>query len=149
MTSSPVSTLFSSKPLQFRQRADSGFEDSSPEVLSTGQSFQSVTITFTPSSGSSCISLYPRTKTFSFKQAIDEQSCLATCENSQLWRLTSITEERLTVERIVEDEPVETFKSCRFEVTPNSMQRRVSVGHFSSGYGTDIMPMRRFSLVPL
>jgi hypothetical protein len=142
MTSSPVSILFSSKPFQFRERADSAFEDNSSEKVSAEQTFQPVTITFTPSPGSSCISLYARTRTFTFKQAINEQSCLATCEYLQLWRLTSNPEGRLTVERIVDEEPVEIFKNCRFEIIPASMERRVSVGHFSSGFGTDIMPMR-------
>jgi len=149
MTSSPVSIIFTSRPVQFRERADSGVEDSSPKGLSVEQAFQPVIITFTPGPGSTCVSLYPRTKTFTFKQAIDEQTCLATCENSLLWRLTSNPEERLTVERLVEEEPVEIFRSCRYEVAPASVDRRVSVGHFSSGYGKDIMPMRRVSIAPL
>lgn len=148
MTSSPISTIFSS-PFKYRQRADSGFEDSSAEDLSVEETAQPVTITFTPSRGSSCVSLYPRTKTFSHKQAVDEQSCIVTCEKSLLWRITSGPEERLTIERLVDDEPVETFKNCRVDVAPASVDRRVSIGHFSSGYGTDVMPMRRVSPVLL
>lgn len=149
MVSSPISTIFPSIQFKYRQRADSGFEDSSSEDLSAEETAMPVTITFTPSPGSSCVSLYPRTKTFTHKQTIDEQSCIVTCEKSLLWRITTGPEGRLTIERMIDDEPVETFKNCRVEVAPESADRTVSVGHFSSGYGTDIMPMRRVSLVLL
>lgn len=58
-----------------------------------------------------------------------------------LWRITVNPEDRLTIERLVEDEPVEVFKDCRFEIKPIAVNRRVSIGHFSSGYGTGVMPL--------
>jgi hypothetical protein len=59
-----------------------------------------------------------------------------------LWRITVNPEDRLTIERLVDDELVEVFKDCRFEMEPTVVNRRVSVGHFMSGYGTEVMPLR-------
>lgn len=146
MASSPISTMFPSTPFKYRERADSGF-DSSSEDLTVDETAQSITITFIPAQGSSCVSLYPRTKTFTHKQAIDDESCLVTCERELLWRITKSSDERLTIERLVDDEVVELFKNCRVEAIPLTEDRRVSVGHYSSGYGTDIMPMRRVSML--
>ena len=58
-----------------------------------------------------------------------------------LWRITVNPENRLTIERLVDNEPVEVFKDCRFEIQP-IVNRRVSIGHFSSGYGIEFMPLR-------
>jgi len=135
-----ISTIFQSSTFPTRERQDTGFKDESTEK--SNEPSQKVTITFTPSRGSSCISLYPRTKTFVQQRALDEQSCLATCEANMLWRITVKPEDRLTIERLVDDKPVEVFKDCRFEVEPTAANRRVSIGHFSSGYGTEVMPLR-------
>jgi len=64
-----------------------------------------------------------------------------------LWRITVTPEDRLTIERLVDDEPVEVFKDCRFEVKPIVANRRVSIGHFSSGYGTEVMPLKISTVV--
>ncbi len=59
-----------------------------------------------------------------------------------LWRITVTPEDRLTIERLVDEQLVEVFKDCRFEIEPIAVNRRVSVGHFSSGYGTELLPLR-------
>ena len=111
---------------------------------------QPVTLTFTPSTGSTCISLYPRTKTFTLASPINSSSCIATCENDQRWRISSLPPSpdseirRFTFERVEEDDQVkEAFKRCSVIVpqtpvpsrrgTSVDLGRRLSVGHYSGG----------------
>jgi hypothetical protein len=114
-------------------------------------SFQTVNLTFTPSRGSTCISLYPRTKIFTFASSIDDASCVATCEDSQTWRISAVPSfpgadtkrydfERMSSEAGETDTVKETFRSCSVAVPQHSGRqlshdyaRKLSVGHYSSG----------------
>lgn len=173
---------------KFHSRNDSGFQDMMTQFENfsaahgeRSRSFsdepQQATMTFTPGIGSTCISLYPRTKTFTFHHAIDSRTCLATCDSSFLWRITAesrYSEEdmtmdnlRFTFERLpsspssdsdseelyLDDEaPVEVFKKCTVKVVGpgrQSHRRKVSIGHYSSGFGSSIMPMSPSEMSPV
>ncbi|KIW08685.1 uncharacterized protein PV09_00635 [Verruconis gallopava] len=112
---------------------------------------QPVTLTFTPSVGSTCVSLYPRTKTFTYSSEIDESNCIAKCENGETWRISAVPSSpdsetpRFTFERMDGDKDAvkESFRRCSVAIPPASTSprrqssgeygRRLSVGHYSSG----------------
>lgn len=129
------------------------------------------TVTFTPSHGSTCLSLYPRTRTFTYISSLSPTVCNATCDQHNLWRITILEPEisdlggasekpRYTLERLGSDgeesEPLEVFRRCSVSagdtVSGRRMSRagkggsvdygrRLSVGHFSSGLGGGFLPM--------
>jgi len=173
---------------KYHGRKDSAFQDlmSQFENFSAARGERSssfsedahqATMTFTPGIGSSCISLYPRTKTFTFHSAIDNHTCLATCDNSYLWRITAeqrypedgvaMDNLRFTFERLpsppgsdsasdelyLDDEaPIEIFKKCTVKVAgpgKQSHRRRISIGNYSSGFGTSIMPLSPSEMSPM
>jgi hypothetical protein len=121
-----------------------------------------VTIVFTPSTGSTCLSLYPRTKTFSYLSSLTTTSCLAKCSDGETWRITQVSSEafegasveelRFTFEHLPSEEadaaPLAVYKNCAVKPgyitrrgTSADFGRRLSVGHFSSGLSGFMLPI--------
>lgn len=132
------------------------------------------TLTFTPSHGSTCLSLYPRTRTFTYTSSLSPTVCHATCDQHNLWRITVLEPElselggqqekpRYTLERLGSDgegsEPLEVFRRCSVNPGDNvsgrrmsraskgsvDYGRRLSVGHFSSGLSGMMLPLSPIS----
>ena len=128
------------------------------------------TLTFTPSHGSTCLSLYPRTRTFTYVSSLSPTVCHATCDQHNLWRITVLEPElselggqqekpRYTLERLGSDgegsEPLEIFRRCSVNPGDNvsgrrmsraskgsvDYGRRLSLGHFSSGLSGMMLPL--------
>jgi hypothetical protein len=121
-----------------------------------------VTIVFTPSSGSTCLSLYPRTKTFSYLSSLTADSCLANCSDGETWRITQVSDPasidinaeniRFTFEHLSSTEadatPLAVYKNCAVKLgymtrreSSADFGRRLSVGHFSSGLAGFRLPV--------
>jgi hypothetical protein len=118
-----------------------------------------VTIKFTPSIGSTCLSLYPRTKTFTYLSTITPESCLATDSDSQAWRITQTSSQgsnktspettRITFEQLLSDgTPSVVYKNCIVQLefitrrgSSADFGRKLSVGHFSSGLAGFMLPI--------
>ncbi|TID26673.1 hypothetical protein E6O75_ATG01166 [Venturia nashicola] len=145
-----------------------GFSGISTEGRSESPTTVPTTLTFTPCHGSTCLSLYPRTRTFTYVSSLSPTTCNATCDQQNHWRITVLEPEtsdlggavekpKYTLERLSSDdsEPLEVFKRCSVS-TEDGMSgrrmsragkggsvdygRRLSVGHFSSGLGGGFLP---------
>jgi len=147
--------LFPELPYR-RSRTDSAFYDDIQEQMkglesdvdgltlrkdATASPSAQVTMTIHPSVGSTCISLYPRTKTFTYRSAIDAHTCLATSADG-LWKITaapaegapdnadiSVDSARFTFERVgpagdMSGSPGgsgEMYKNCRVRIAESSL----------------------------
>lgn len=175
--SSPITALFAASHGRSHGRKDSSLEDVitqlgnfkgfsgiSTEGRSESPTTVPTTLTFTPSHGSTCLSLYPRTRTFTYVSSLSPTVCHATCDQHNLWRITVLEPEaeekpRYTLERLGSDgegsEPLEVFRRCSVNPGDNvsgrrmsrtskgsvDYGRRLSVGHFSSGLSGMMLPL--------
>ncbi|KAF2435557.1 hypothetical protein EJ08DRAFT_645844 [Tothia fuscella] len=155
METDTITSLFQTQPSPIA-RKDSGIADVTSQLnsfegfsdeaeadkeVSPSTPSTPITITFTPSQGSTCLSLYPRTKSFTYTSKISPSACLASTPDHQEWRITSSVD-RFTFERLNgEGETVETFKNCAVRIGSPVLRRgssadygrRLSIGHFSFG----------------
>ncbi|KAE9994513.1 hypothetical protein EG327_009191 [Venturia inaequalis] len=135
---SPITSLFAPAGSKAHGRKDSSLEDVivqlrdfkgfsgvSTEGRSETPTTVPTTLTFTPSHGSTCLSLYPRTRTFTYISSLSPTTCNATCDQQNQWRITALEPEiselrgavekpRYTLERLGSDEskPLEVFRRC-------------------------------------
>jgi len=171
-----ITSLFTPTPKPVVGRKDSGISDvtaqlnqfkgfgdnAEEQVISATPTTTPVTIVFTPSTGSTCLSLYPRTKTFSYLSSLTTNSCLAKCSDGETWRITQVSSEvpkgasveelRFTFEHLPSEEadaaPLVVYKNCAVKpgyITRRGSSadfgRRLSVGHFSSGLSGFMLPI--------
>ncbi|QDS70882.1 hypothetical protein FKW77_005984 [Venturia effusa] len=170
---SPIISLFAPVGSRTQGRKDSSVDDVISQLrdlkgldgVSTSETPTTVptTLTFTPSHGSTCPSLYPRTRTFTYISSISPTTCHATCDQQNHWRITVLGPEisesggtaekpRFTLERLGSDEmePLEIFRRCSVSAADRAGRagrsgsvnygRKLSVGQLSSVWSGGFLP---------